>query len=171
MFSISLIFFFLKVKCNSPMRITFGRKIAFTGSSYIRNCLTFSLRRLLFSTLCIFCIRKAIDFLLLVYITQWINTFNFCVSVLCYYNVISSWAHHVFFLLLFGWNTHSPNNDSVVCPSLLVDGVILICFKMMLRMARGSVMMCKRTREIWLRGDFPLGLRLRKEGDWSRGGG
>lgn len=172
MFSISLIFFFFKkVKCNSPMRMTGGRKITFSCSSYIPNCLTFSLRRQLFSALCIFWIGKAIDFLLLVYITQCINTFNFCVSVLCYYNVISNWAHHVFFLLLFGWKTHSPNNNSVVCLSLLVDGVILVCFKMMLRMARESVMMCKRARESWLRRDLPLGFRLRKEGDWSRGGG
>lgn len=92
------------------MGITVWRKIAFNCSSFTCNCLTFSLRRWLFSALCLFRIRKAVDFLLQLYLTQWINPFIFIflfffffLLLLCLVIVMSKAC--VFFLPVFGRET------------------------------------------------------------------
>lgn len=83
------------------MGITVWRKIAFNCSSFTCNCLTFSLRRWLFSALCLFRIRKAVDFLLQLYLTQWINPFVFIFLVFfffCYcYVLLLLCQKHAFF--------------------------------------------------------------------------
>lgn len=158
------------------MGITVWRKIAFNCSSFTCNCLTFSLRRWLFSALCLFRIRKAVDFLLQLYLTQWINPFVFIFLFFFFFVIVMSCYCYVKSMRFFPpsvWqgNPCSPSSAPVARLGLGVAAQSWACFRTMLRMARKQVMTRKRMREVWMRDDFPSGFGTRKEGGRGWRGG